>query len=52
MKKRIEKIVVVLMSAILLWIFASFVEVNCKNLEENSTYCPANFFVIMTKISK
>lgn len=52
MKKRIEKIAVVLMSVALLWIFTSFVEVNCKNLEENSTYCPANFFVIMTKISK
>jgi len=52
MKKRIEKIAVVLMSVVLLWIFASFVEANCKNLGENPTYCPANFFVIMTKISK
>lgn len=51
MKKKIEKIAVVLMSAVLLWIFASFVEVNCKNLSENPAYCPANFFVIMTKIS-
>lgn len=51
MKKKIEKIAVVLMSAVLLWIFASFVEVNCKNLGENPSYCPANFFVIMIKIS-
>ena len=51
MKKIIEKIAVILMSVVLLWIFASFVEVNCKNLSENPTYCPANFFVIMTEIS-
>ena len=51
MKKRIEKIAVVIMSAVLLWIFASFVEVNCKNLSKNPTYCPANFFVILTEIS-
>lgn len=52
MKKIIGKIAIVLMSVVLLWIFASFVEANCKNLGENPTYCPANFFVIMTKISK
>lgn len=51
MKNKIEKIVIVILSAALLWIFASFIEVNCKNLTENSTYCPANFFVIMDKIS-
>lgn len=51
MKKKIEKIIIILMSAVLLWIFASFIEVNCKNLEKNPIYCPANFFVIMTKIS-
>ena len=50
MKKKIEKITIVLMFAVLLWIFVSFVEVNCKNLGENPTYYPANFFVIMTKI--
>ena len=49
MKKKIEKIAVILMSAVLLWIFASFVEVNCKNLSENPEYCSANFFVIMTE---
>ena len=52
MKRKIEKIVTVILSVALLWIFASFVEVNCKNLEENPTYCPTNFFVIMTEISK
>lgn len=51
MKNKIEKIITVILSATLLWIFASFIEVNCKNLSENPTYCPANFFVIMTEIS-
>lgn len=51
MKRKIEKIVTVFLATVLLWIFTSFIEVNCKNLSENPTYCPANFFVIMTKIS-
>lgn len=52
MKNKIEKIITVILSVALLWIFVSFIEVNCKNLSKNPTYCPANFFVIMTEISK
>ena len=51
MKNKIEKIVTIIFSTVLLWILASFIEVNCKNLSENPTYCPANFFVIITEIS-
>ena len=51
MKKKIEKITILLISVVLLWIMASFIEVNCKNLSKNPTYSPANFFVIITKIS-
>lgn len=51
MKNKIEKIVTVVLSTALLWIFTSFIEVNCKNLSETPVYSPANFFVIMNKIS-
>ena len=50
MKNKIEKIVTVILSVALLWIFVSFIEVNCKNLSEDPSYCPANFFVIINKI--
>lgn len=49
MRKTIERVVTAVLAAGLLWIFASFIEVNCKNLGENPNYCPANFFVIINK---
>lgn len=49
MKKKIEKIATVISLIILLWISASFIEVNCKNLKENPAYCPINFFVLIGK---
>lgn len=50
-KKIIEYSITAILTAALVWVLASFIEVNCKNLKPNPQYCPANFFVIMTEIS-
>ena len=50
-KKIIDYTVTIILTAVLVWVLASFIEVNCKNLKPNPQYCPANFFVIMTEIS-
>lgn len=52
MKKKTRKIMTIFLATAFLWIFASFIEVNCKNFSETPVYSPANFFVIMTEISK
>ena len=47
---KIEKIVTIFLATVFLWVFASFIEVNCKNLSEAPVYSPANFFVIMNNL--
>ena len=48
MKNKILNIISILSILFILWVVLSFIEINCKNLSENPTYCPANFFTLIS----
>lgn len=50
MRKWIERIVCAICTLFLLWGVVSFIEVNCKNLNENPTYWEYNMFVYLMEI--
>jgi hypothetical protein len=47
MKKMIERVLVVIMLVVFIWVALSYAEVLCKNLTPNPTYCEWNLFEIL-----
>lgn len=50
MRKWLGRIVCAICTLFLLWGVVSFVEVNCKNLDESPTYWEGNIFVCLMEI--
>jgi hypothetical protein len=47
MKKMIERVLVVIMLVVFIWVALSYAEVLCKNLTPNPNYCEWNLFEIL-----
>lgn len=52
MKKMIERVVIIMMVLVLMWLALSYAEVLCKNLTPNPNYCEWNFFEILIDKAK
>ena len=50
MGKWIERIVAFISALFILWGVVSFIEVNCKNLDEHPTYWEYNMFVLLSEM--
>ena len=48
-KKILNRIMAIIITAIFIWLFTSFIEVNTKNLNENPNYNEYNAFVMLMK---
>ena len=48
-KKILNRIMAIIITAIFIWLFTSFIEVNTKNLNESPNYNEYNAFVMLMK---